>query len=140
MKSGFITKSLALLIALTAFPALTMGAEKAGWIGPGTMSCADFGSAYRDDPKNAENLFFSWALGFMSGLNTELLEHGETDLRAMPMEKQKELVRSYCKEHPQAAYFAAIFDLYNRMRRDQGLPSYYKIWHAAPKSQSSKTK
>ena len=125
-------KGLALLIVLICFPALSTGAEKAGWIGPGTVSCADFGQACRDDPKNAENLFFSWALGFMSGLNTQLLEHGETDLNGLPMDKQKEFIRAECKAHPQAAYFAAVFDLYNHMRRDQGLPSYYKIWHEPP--------
>jgi hypothetical protein len=136
MKSGCITKSLALLLALISFPRLSTGAEKAGWIGPGTVSCADFGRACRDDPKNAENLFFSWALGFMSGLNTELLNRGETDLNELPMDKQKEFIRAECKAHPQAAYFAAVFDLYNRMRRDQGLPSYYRIWRE-PQSRSS---
>jgi hypothetical protein len=105
-----------------------MPGEKAGWIGPGTVSCAEFRQAYNNDPKNAENLFFSWALGFMSGLNTELLERGETDLNAMPMAKQKELVRTWCEKHPQAGYFAAVFELYNHMRRDQGLPAYEKIW------------
>lgn len=125
-----------LALALMSVPALTSGAEKAGWIGPGTVSCAEFSRACRDDPKNAENLFFSWALGFMSGLNTELLERGETDLNQLPIFKQKELVRSYCKEHPQAAYFAAVFDLYNSIRRKQGLPSYEKIWHE-PQSRTS---
>ncbi len=130
-------KRLVLALALMSFPGLASGAEKAGWIGPGTVSCAEFGRAYRDDPKNTENLFFSWALGFMSGLNTELLGRGETDLNQLSIDKQKELVRSYCEKHPQAAYFAAVFDLYNRMRREQGLPSYDKIWHEPPQSRPS---
>jgi hypothetical protein len=129
-----VAKRFALTLALLCCPVLSLAAEKAGWIGPGTVSCAEFGKAYHENPKAAENLFFSWALGFMSGLNTELLQHGETNLNELSMEAQKQLVRSYCDAHPHASYFEAVFDLYNRMRRDQGLPSYFKIWHEPPKA------
>jgi hypothetical protein len=83
--------------------------------------------------QNQRKLIFSWAQGFMSGLNTDLLDHRETNLNELSMGTQKQLVRSYCSDHPHAAYFQAVFNLYNRMRGDQGLPSYYKIWHEPPK-------
>jgi hypothetical protein len=140
MKIASIMKRLAALIALITCPPMAMGAERAAWIGPGTVSCADFGQACRDDRKGAENLFFSWAQGFMSGLNTELLERGEADLNKLSVAEQKELLRSYCEAHPRAAYFAAVFELYNRLRRDQGLAGYEKIWRMPPSGQSPKTK
>ncbi|HEV3114345.1 MAG TPA: hypothetical protein VGY99_27990 [Candidatus Binataceae bacterium] len=133
MKSDMVATRCALVLALLSFPTLSLAAEKAAWIGTGTVSCADFGAAYRENPKTNENLFFSWAQGFMSGLNTDLLDHRETNLNELSMGTQKQLVRSYCSDHPHAAYFQAVFNLYNRMRGDQGLPSYYKIWHEPPK-------
>ena len=125
-------KRIALALAFLSFSAASLAAEKAAWQGPGTVSCAEFGKAFREDPKN-ESLFFSWALGFMSGLNTDLLQHGETNLNGLPIKTQKQAIKTYCSDHPRAAYFEAVFALYNRMRHDQGLPSYFKTWHEAPK-------
>ena len=75
-------------------------------------------------------MFFSWAQGFMSGLNTDLLKRGETDLNGLPLDAQKQFVSSYCKEHPRAPYFEAVFKLFDKMRHDQSLPSYVQGWHA----------
>ena len=72
-------KHIALVVAFLSLSTTAWGAEKAAWGGPGLMSCEEFGKAYRKSPDN-ENLFFSWAMGFMSGLNTDLLERGETNL------------------------------------------------------------
>lgn len=69
----------------------------------------------------------------MSGLNTELLQHGETNLNGLPIDAQKEFIRSYCKDHPKAPYFEAVFKLFDKMRHDQGLPSYVQTCHE-PKS------
>jgi hypothetical protein len=86
-----------------------------------------FGKACQRSPDN-ETLFFSWALGFMSGLNTDLLPDRETNLNDLSSQAQKEFIKSYCKEHPHSAYFEAVFGLFNRMRGEQGLPSYFKTW------------
>jgi hypothetical protein len=125
-------KRFLLLVAFLSFSSLSSGAEKSAWQGPGTVSCEEFGKAYRRSSEN-ETLFFSWALGFMSGLNTDLLPNRETDLRALPMETQKQAIRTYCSDHPGAAYFEAVFKLFNRMRHDQGLPNYFKTWNEPPK-------
>ena len=119
----------AFAIALIFFLPQVMAAEKAAWSGSGTMSCAEVTGALQQHPED-ENLFFSWAQGFMSGLNTDLLKHGETDLNGLSLDAQKQFVRSYCKENPRNAYFAAVFKLFDKMRRDQGLPSYVQGWHA----------
>jgi len=119
----------AFAIALTFLPAHVLAAETAGWSGAGTMSCGEVMGALQQRPED-ENLFFSWAQGFMSGLNTELLKRGETDLNGLPLDAQKQFIRSYCKEHPRAPYFGAVFKLFDQMRHDQGLPSYEQIWQA----------
>src|SRR3984957_4768790 len=111
----------AFAIALTFFPAKVLAADKAAWTGSGTMSCAEVTEAIQQHPED-ENLFFSWAQGFMSGLKQDLLKHGETDLNALPLDAQKQFVRSYCKEHPRIAYFEAVFKLFDKMRHDRGLP------------------
>jgi len=121
-------KRFALALALISIPAQALAAEKAAWIGPGTIYCAEFAEAYRQNPKD-ETLFFSWALGFMSGLNTELLQHGETNLNGLPLDTQKQFIKSYCKDRPKSPYLEAVFKLFDRMRHDQGLPSYVQAWH-----------
>jgi hypothetical protein len=120
-------RNYAFAIALTFFPAQVLAAEKAAWSGSGTMACAEVTGALQQHPED-ENLFFSWAQGFMSGLNTDLLKHGETDLNSLPLDAQKQFVRSYCKEHPRAPYFEAVFKLFDKMRHDQGLPRYVHGW------------
>jgi hypothetical protein len=38
-------------------------------MGAGSSTCADYTQEYRRDPDTANNLYFSWAQGFMSGQN-----------------------------------------------------------------------
>jgi len=120
--------ALALTLSLLSVSAQSIAAEKAGWSGSGTLACAEVTDAIQQHPED-ENLLFSWAQGFMSGLNTDLLEHGETDLNGLPLEAQKQFVKSYCKERPRSPYFEAVFKLFDKMRHDQGLPSYVQGWH-----------
>jgi hypothetical protein len=123
------TLALALTLSLLSVSAQSIAAEQAAWSGSGTMACAEVTGAIQQHPED-ENLFFSWAQGFMSGLNTDLLKHGETDPNGLPLEAQKQFVKSYCKEHPRSPYFEAVFKLFDKMRHDQGLPSYVQGWHA----------
>lgn len=123
------TLALALTLSVLSVSAQSIAAEKAGWSGSGTIGCAEVTDAIQQHPED-ENLFFSWAQGFMSGLNTDLLKHGETDLNGLSLEAQKQFVKSYCKEHPRSPYFEAVFKLFDKMRHDRGLPSYVQGWHA----------
>ncbi len=129
-------KRLAVALAALCIWSQAWAAEKAGWQGAGTMLCSEFEQAISKHSED-ENLFFSWAQGFMSGLNTDLLPHGGTDLNELPMQMQKQAIRSYCNDHPRASYFEAVFKLYNRMRRDQSLPSYFKTWPKGAPSSSN---
>jgi len=139
MTSTDIMKPYALLVAIislltVAIPAQASWPGPASLAGPGITTCADFEKAYHDNPETNENLFYSWALGFMSGLNTTLMGHGETDLHELSEEAQKLFLRSTCKAHPQGSYVGAVFDLYNRMRKDKGLLDYFKSTKEPPKT------
>jgi hypothetical protein len=134
----YVMKRCLLLLAILSISVAAIAAEQrswpgpAAWAGPGITTCADFQNAYHDNA-DLENLFFSWALGFMSGLNTSLMGHGETNLHGLSENSQKQFLRSTCGAHPHDTYYGAVFDLYNRMRKDQGLPSYFKVFNGPPK-------
>ena len=102
-------------------------AEKATAVaGAGGTTCAVFASRYKENIEKVENVYFTWAQGFMSGLNTGLIaSHSETpDLHPndFDTEDQQRYIRHYCDQHPLADYYAAVMDLYMEMREKQGLP------------------
>lgn len=137
-----IMKRCLLLVVIISFSTVASAAPQASWpgpaslAGPGITTCTDFEKAYHDNRESNENLFYSWALGFMSGLNASvmLVGHGETDLHELSEQAQKEFLRSTCKAQLRGTYVGAVFDLYNRMRKDRGLPNYFKIWKEPPKT------
>ena len=93
--------------------------------GAGVTTCAVFASRYKENLEKVEIIYFTWAQGFMSGLNTGLIaSNSETpDLHPndFDTEDQQGHIRHYCDQHPLADYFEATLDLYNEMRQKQGL-------------------
>jgi opacity protein-like surface antigen len=83
--------------------------------GLGMESCAQFAKAYADNPTVTEDLYFTWAQGFMSGLNLEALANNMSYrvLNGTEMAAQKVQIRSYCDRHPLAQYAMAITNIYN---------------------------
>jgi hypothetical protein len=82
--------------------------------GLGMKSCAQFAGDYKAEPTVAEDLYFAWAEGFMSGLN---LSATANNLRArhladIDMESAKLQIRSYCDGHPLAQYVSAVLTIY----------------------------
>src|SRR5438132_10726854 len=73
--------------------------------GFGEYSCGQFAEMYRRNPQVTERMFFQWALGYMSGLNSYLLLSGSpmredgTDLRKWSEERQQQTIRAYCDSH-----------------------------------------
>jgi hypothetical protein len=98
--------------------------------GFGTYPCGQFAEMYRQTPQITERVFFEWARGFMSGLNAYLLLSGSpmredgTDLRKWSEDKQQQTIRAYCDSHPTKPYYEAVEQVYEEMRRDQGLPDW----------------
>jgi hypothetical protein len=100
----------------------TAGAEYS-IMGPGVKSCADFISDYRADPATAEDSYFLWAQGFMSGFNGAHLSIDGTsyDLSSISLSEQKRMLRDYCDSNPQSIYAKAVVDLYGRLNLSRPL-------------------
>lgn len=96
-------------------------AENTGLIsGAGTYTCGEFAKDYSQNPKMVENLFFTWAQGFMTGLNLESSTNGIEGIKVyrdlgQHIENQKEKVRAYCNDHPLVPYPSAVMDLYSSL-------------------------
>jgi hypothetical protein len=95
---------------------ISASAETALW-GVGAKTCGIFASNYLINPKLADDLYHSWAQGFMSGLNYAKAEAvGDSrDLSAMPTEEQMARIKKYCNAHPLADYVDAVIDLYKSL-------------------------
>ena len=106
-----------LVIAVLLGAASISQAEEIAAQGAGTLTCGQLANMYRGHPTLAENVFFTWAQGFMTGLNYQkMAKHGKSaNLGAMTTAKQKSLIRSYCDAHPSAIFLDAVTHLYHRL-------------------------
>jgi hypothetical protein len=75
--------------------------------GVGTSSCAEFANTYAKDPHNIETIYFSWAQGYWSCQNSNLLPNDQYRELAGSTDAQKATLRSYCDKHPLAIYWEA---------------------------------
>jgi hypothetical protein len=93
-----------------------LGAEKGEAYGLGTRTCAQFAQEYGNskNPEMIESFYFTWAQGFMSGLNLIFVanNHAFYDLGNSSMADQKSRLRAYCSQHPLSAFFDAVMGLY----------------------------
>jgi hypothetical protein len=85
-------------------------------MGIGTFTCGKFAEEYRTgSPTEVENVYFTWAQGFMSAANIGLKSGSYRDMSAMTLDAEKEFVRNYCGEHPLARYFQAVMELWLKL-------------------------
>jgi hypothetical protein len=75
--------------------------------GVGTSTCGQFSKIYAGDPERMETLFFSWAQGYWSALNSNLLAQRRYRELAGSTDAQEAALRSYCDKHPLASYWEA---------------------------------
>jgi len=101
---------------------ISASAETALW-GVGAKTCGVFASNYLLDPKLADDLYHSWAQGFMSGLNYKKMEAtGDSrDLSAMSTEDQMARIKKYCNARPLADYVDAVMDLYKSLPENKNV-------------------
>src|SRR5258706_16471380 len=80
----------------------------------GMRSCGEFAKAYAANPAIAEDLYFTWAQGFISSLNLNSVPntHVYRDINGDDIQAHKAHIRAYCDAHPLAQYVAAVLDLY----------------------------
>jgi hypothetical protein len=91
--------------------------------GVGANSCTQYVQDVRSRVGDARHFYFSWAQGFMSGMNGMLITQGirHTDLWRRPMENQIAALDRFCDVSPSALYMEGVIMLFNIMRQDQGL-------------------
>src|SRR5690348_732225 len=82
--------------------AQAQGNKDYAFMGLGVSTCAKFAEMYKLSPDQAELSFFTWAQGFMSGLNSVLLVRRQpfTNLAAWDTDRQEQYLRYYCSDHP----------------------------------------
>jgi len=104
-------------LAITTLPANAQEREKAVGKGAGLQSCAEFAETYRRSPAQSELLSYSWAQGFMSGLNLMqmLLKRPTHDLNAWSTSDQESHIRGYCNDNPLAYYSDAVQALFEKL-------------------------
>src|ERR1044072_4746666 len=77
--------------------------------GIGTRTCAEFTEHYKADAERFETLYFTWAQGFMSGmnLNADVKRNlgGELSI-------QKTTLRLFCADNPSKSFVNAVLFLY----------------------------
>jgi hypothetical protein len=88
-------------------------AERGQTAGVGADLCAEFAKAYAENPKGAEDLYWSWAMGMMSGMNLASVANSNVfrDLIA-DQDIMRRAIRIFCTTHPLTTYSGAILDLY----------------------------
>jgi hypothetical protein len=81
--------------------------------GAGAVSCAQYAKVYQMNPDLTDDLFSSWALGFMSGFNTVTGTMGgkSWDLAAKTPGEMTRYLRQYCSDHPLADYADGVLEL-----------------------------
>jgi hypothetical protein len=109
-------RSVTLTIIIALMTTISANAETALW-GVGAKTCGIFASNYLINPKLADDLYHSWAQGFMSGINYAKMEAAgnSRDLSAIPLDEQMARIKKYCNEHPLADYIDAVMDLYKAL-------------------------
>jgi hypothetical protein len=85
--------------------------------GPGMQSCGEFSRLYATNPTATEDLFYTWAQGFMSALNLSFVSTTGAYRLITPdgIVGYKLRLRSYCDAHPPSQYVQAVMDLYNSL-------------------------
>jgi hypothetical protein len=79
--------------------------------GIGLQSCAKFAKDYQQDPEAAETVYFSWAQGYLSGMNIVakgVPGYTTRNLASVSTDRQKAWLRDYCSAHPLEKYSKAV--------------------------------
>jgi hypothetical protein len=78
----------------------------------GSTSCGTFEKKYKANPKFTEEFYFTWADGFLTGLNAGVSPGRRRDLAAMNILEQMQYVRNYCDAKPLDNYTDAVRKLW----------------------------
>jgi len=103
----------------TAYPE-----ENRAWQGVGSTSCAKYGGLDRAEAEDLELMYYVWAQGFMSGLNTAYLhdKRAYRNLAATSVERQKINLSNYCSRNPTHTYAESVLNLYMTLPEESVAP------------------
>ncbi len=122
--------SMMVLISIT--PSISIPAEAAGeGYGLGLQTCGEFAKSYVGNPTVVEDTYFTWAEGFMSGLNfvtaVYKMPGREFSSGDISMQSYQSYIRAFCNQHPMAQYLEAVFALYSSLPLTQSNSSFGDI-------------
>lgn len=106
-----LCRSARTLFAMIAFINLAQAnAKEIAVQGIGVSTCTQFANFYKVDAQSAENVFFAWAQGYLSGWNTAQIDAKQPtlNLALMDTKEQREFLRRYCDQHPLGNYIDAV--------------------------------
>src|SRR4051812_1392428 len=101
----------------------TAKSEQVITMGAGMQTCAVFRAHYKGHVPSLENFYFSWAQGYMSGLNVAARRGAANsktaDLNSIPAPTQLRFIREFCDHNPLERYSAAVEALLAKMRNSK---------------------
>jgi hypothetical protein len=113
-RSGLLFTAIAVVFCATAIA--DDRSDQAVVRGLGTSSCAEFGIAYKKNPKFADLMYGTWAQGFMSGINAQLLSDGKPARKIpAPNDGQDFQIRQLCDQRPLVPYLEVVWDYYDTL-------------------------
>ena len=78
--------------------------------GVGATSCGKYAEMYRMNPRNADDLYISWAQGYISGVNSGMDAY--FDLGSKTSDEMLRFLRKYCDDHPLKNFHEAVEELF----------------------------
>jgi hypothetical protein len=92
-------------------------ADPLGVAGVGGHSCAEIAEFFSQNPDQTSAMIFSWAQGYMSGLNVAGAASGREvrDLAGMNTKDEEWVIRNYCDRHPMSDLGTAVMALYKTL-------------------------
>ena len=84
--------------------------------GIGSNSCGQFAADYRKNPEIWEIAYFTWAQGYMSGLNIAGMGNGYRPRELSgDYSAHRQKIRSFCDQSPLKSYMDAVIDLWKNL-------------------------
>jgi hypothetical protein len=115
-----------LLAAALWLTAPSAQARDAAFAGPGASTCAEYADLARTSPTLADEIYISWAQGFLSAVNAEILSRFVLNLDSdhYPVSAQTAFLREYCDKHPLAVFVSAVHALWGELMRQRVYTSF----------------
>jgi hypothetical protein len=112
---------LALTMVVAVTPSPSNAAESGGGgFGVGMQTCGEFAKAFVAHPEVTEGLYFTWAQGFMTGLNfmatvVKLPPREINGADMGTMQSYRSYIRSFCDQHPLSGYYEGVAQLWKSL-------------------------